>query len=791
MLSAADEVLVRREAGLPGLRQLLDEAAFLEEVRRLNPGVEVASARLRYLRYKPGTNCLASYDVEAGGRRWLVHGKAWRPADFEVVATPYWMGLGGGAPLLTGGEVEGSACLIRVFPSDAKLASLGKWNDSVQRRRMLSERDELRVLADTASCEVLNYKAERRWVGSLDWEDGRPAAVIKMHTAEGFIPAYAAAKVVRSGNRYGVSRYVGKMRRHGVLVFDWKEGRGLDAMMERGEGSPGILGAVGAGLAEFHRQPASDRLAVVGTGDLAFELASHATAVGTLVPALGRKAETLARTLSAILGAVEAPTVLLHGDFYARQVLWQLGAPIFLDLDEARNGPSWLDAANFLAHLEAGQLEGTLAPMAVQVAGEALIAGYEDEAGSELPERLPALVAARLMVQASHCFRRRTPNWDQLMARWLDRVEVLASAAHGPRGARVGRLPAAIGETAPDPSMPFLGRALDIEWMDRRLRQLGEKVTGTLEHRALVAAALIRHKPGRRCVIEYRFGPESAGAEMAWLGKARARQGRGWATRVAEDLRSAGLNDAGRVSVPEPLGEVPEIHMELQRRVGGETVFKRFESETNSSEIEALARRCAEAIHRLHASGVRIARTHTVADELRILRDRLAKMWVTHACWGERLDAVMRGCERLASTLDEPCACLVHRDYYPDQVLVEGERLWLLDLDLCAMGDACLDHGNFMAHLMEWSFRRFGRRDPVRSGEAAYGAEALRWLGAEAGTARRLEAYTTLALARLLQIGTQFPDREPWVPAMLELCEQRLGVGAGASGGVETTANEI
>jgi Ser/Thr protein kinase RdoA (MazF antagonist) len=786
MLSPADEALIRRDAALPGLRGLLDEDAFLAEVRRLNPSVDLTSARLRYLRYKPGTNCLASYEIGARGQVWLVHGKALSPAEFDSVASSARSLPREYGSRLRGGVVEGMGCLIRVFPSDAKLESLEKWMDPVQRRQILSGREAFRVLEGTTNCEVLNYKAERRWVGRLVWADGSPAAVLKIHADDGFVLAHAAAKSVRSGTRYEVSKYVGKARRHGALVFDWREGQGLESMLERGEASPSVVGAVGAGLAEFHRQPPSARLSPLRVGDLAAELVRHATAIGGLVPALQRQAEKLGRTLSAIVASVEAPSVIIHGDFYAKQVLWRRGALTLLDMDEARNGPAWVDPANFLAHLEAGQLEGRLSFIAARVASEALIAGYEDESGAALPEQWPALVAARLFVQTCHCFRRRTSNWAELMARWLDRVEVLASEGGGVRGIRALPPPSSSVEATADPSMPFLGRALDVVWMDRRLRQLGAAAMEPLKHRPLVAAALIRHKPGRRCVIEYRFSGEEAGDEVAWLGKARSRQGRGWATRVAEDLRAAGLDEHGWVSVPEPLGEVPEVHMELQRRVGGETVFKRMEAETSHLEIEKVARRCAEAIHRLHVSGVRITRTHTLADELGILRGRLTKMRVTHAGWSDRLDALMVGCERLAATLEVPQACLIHRDFYPDQVLVEGDRFWLLDLDLCAMGDACLDHGNFMAHLIEWSFRRFGRREPARSGEAAYGEAALRWAGAHG--ARRLEAHTTLALARLVQIGTQFPDREPWVSALLELCEQRLN--ANLEGGTKATANE-
>ncbi|MBL9134635.1 MAG: aminoglycoside phosphotransferase family protein [Verrucomicrobiales bacterium] len=787
MWQHADEDLIRRETCLPGFRTLLDETAFLSAMQRLNPGMELSAARLRYLRYKPGTNCLASYEIDAQGSTWWVHGKTWRPGEMELAAVK---SLGHGFEStgpLTGGSLPEVACLVRVFPSDAKLRSMGLWMDPAARRRFLAGRESVQALAETTGWQTLNYKAERRLVGRLNWSDGRPAAVVKMHADSGFEAAYQAAKAVAPGARYEVSRYAGKSRRHATLFYHWQEGVGLEPMLERGEGSPRILEAVGAGLAELHRLPPAAGLRVLSSELMAAELVEHAAMMGWLVPGLKSMVDALVEDLSAALGALGGNEAVVHGDFYAKQVLWRSGTVVFLDLDEARKGPAWVDVANFLAHLEAATLAGRITTTSARVAAEVLVASYEAAAGASLPAALSAGVAARLFVQACHCFRRREPNWLEALTRVLDRVRALAAAPPAARrvggardsmGSGVGGI-ANAGVTA-DPALPFLGQALDVDWMDQRLRRMGEAATAELQDRRLIDATLVRHKPGRRCVIQYRFGEHGAGADLTWLGKARSRRGGSWATRVASGLREAGLNEDGWVAVPEPLGEVPEIHMELQRRVDGQTVFARFEAVPWVREVDDLARRCATAIHRLHVSGVTVGRAHTIADELRVLRGRLERMRSTHGLWADRLDALMAGCERLASSLGEAEVSLIHRDYYPDQVLVDGDRLWLLDLDLCAMGDACLDHGNFLAHLVEWSFRRFGRRDCALSGEAAYREAAIEWLGASAES--RLEVYTTLSLARLVQIGTQFPDRQPWVQALLELCEERLKSGTEGRG---------
>ena len=51
---------------------------------------------------------------------------------------------------------------------------------------------------------------------------------------------------------------------------------------------------------------------------------------------------------------------LIHGDFYARQVLLQDSGVVLIDLDEAAYADQLLDLANILAHIEYDVLAGVL-----------------------------------------------------------------------------------------------------------------------------------------------------------------------------------------------------------------------------------------------------------------------------------------------------------------------------------------------------------------------------------------------------------------------------------------------
>jgi hypothetical protein len=277
-----------------------------------------------------------------------------------------------------------------------------------------------------------------------------------------------------------------------------------------------------------------------------------------------------------------------------------------------------------------------------------------------------------------------------------------------------------------------------------------------------------RYKPGRRCLIEYDL--DADGGSVTLVGKARAKGADRTADGVLRALRAAGLreDDPGGVCVPEPVGVVAEFRMTLQRKAPGTPAGRLLLADDGP----ALASRVAEAAHRLHAAGVPSPQSHTPADELRILRERFAALGGERPGWASRLDRLLAGCERLADRVPAAGPCGIHRDFYPDQVLADGPRLYLLDFDLYCLGDPVVDAGNFLGHLTELSLRTFGRPDGLRDREQALEERFLHLAGAWRRASVR--AYATLTLARHVSISTQFPDRRAFTERLLELCEERL-----------------
>jgi aminoglycoside phosphotransferase (APT) family kinase protein len=91
--------------------------------------------------------------------------------------------------------------------------------------------------------------------------------------------------------------------------------------------------------------------------------------------------------------------------------------------------------------------------------------------------------------------------------------------------------------------------------------------------------------------------------------------------------------------------------------------------------------------------------------------------------WAPVVDRTLRGLAKQAAAIDEPLPVAIHRDYYPANLLWDGETLWGIDLDQMAAGDPAVDAGAFLAQL-----EKVAIRDAVPRG--AFEAEAAAFLDA-------------------------------------------------------------
>ncbi len=330
---------------------------------------------------------------------------------------------------------------------------------------------------------------------------------------------------------------------------------------------------------------------------------------------------------------------------------------------------------------------------------------------------------------------------------------------------------------ASDPALPSLTAALDFE----RVHEEFKHAFPSLSSEGFVRPKkirVVRHKPGKRAVVEYDVRLREHGAiteRLTLIGKLRARRYGNEGFRMQEAIWKAGFDatSADGIAVPEPLGVITDFKMWFQRKVPGVTA-EEFFAKAGTAESIALARKVAEAIHKLHRAGVPTEKSHTMADELRILRECFAKVAAVKPAWTGRIAKLQRACEQLGASVGATPTCGIHRDFYSAQVIVDGARLWLIDFDLYCQGDPGLDVGNFIGHLSEQALRERGDAGALADVERALEERFVELSGE--GVRKSVRAYTTLTLARHVFLSTRFPEREHLTERLMELCEARLGI---------------
>ena len=160
----------------------------------------------------------------------------------------------------------------------------------------------------------------------------------------------------------------------------------------------------------------------------------------------------------------------------------------------------------------------------------------------------------------------------------------------------------------------------------------------------VVSARLIRHKPGRRALIEYHL--DTTTGPLVLLGKLRFK-GTDWNSyHLQQTLWNQGFaaDSVDGYSVPEPMGIVPAWHMWLQRKVPGVPATQLLPTIAGVP----LAHRIAALAHKLHQTPIPTRKIHTLADELRILHERLPLVTQQHPPWDSRIAQILNACDTLA-----------------------------------------------------------------------------------------------------------------------------------------------
>jgi hypothetical protein len=372
-----------------------------------------------------------------------------------------------------------------------------------------------------------------------------------------------------------------------------------------------------------------------------------------------------------------------------------------------------------------------------------------------------------------------------LLARARGRADL---AAFAEPAAMVEPLPMIVHVWPLDGELPGLLDATDPEQI---VEILGDALAPGLAVEAC-RTELVLYRRRQRCVLRYSVSGRTADGDQVTrivygkLAPSTRTVGDG---RYLGDLRAhLAKRDRNPIRVPRSLGWRPELGLALLEEVPGKSSLGSVlrasvqgRPKPDAPALDNLLMTSARVAATLHTSGLALGPTLTLEDRLASLErdvetterllegpNELARAWL------ERL-AELAG----HSVPFAPCLC--HGDFKYAQLLFDGPRCGLVDLDTLAQAEPGLDLGHFLAHLRT-QVRRVSRREGLpASQEPDLGERFLRaYIEAmgdrvedEDHLRARVEVYELASLLQLVLHGRLKFDEERLEDATA-LIEERL-----------------
>jgi aminoglycoside phosphotransferase (APT) family kinase protein len=772
MLSESDASLIAGDPLIPGLKLLLDDEALLAAVAKSVPRRELVGVHTEYLRYKPGVSCLARIHIQSRRDQSYAYAVAYGGLTRQKM-------LKAGTP---GGPAETTAILLRdhavvvyPFPLDRRLPSLRHLANTSSLRELL--RRVAPQLADQADIQLttLRYKPERRYVAQLA-AAGRPIAALKIYSATAYRQARRAAKTIGGMATGSHAQCIGHSSHYAILLFDWIDGLPLSAIAADPAAAADEFCLAARALHCLHEHRTT-KLPTESPHTILRRLRSDSAVLTRIAGELTDQVRSTCSSIADRLQSATAPrSVPIHGDLHLDQFVVGRGGPLLLDFDRARLA----DPAEDLGSLYADMLRQATSASGMEAVNRLFfrfLSEYAAAGGQVDQARVHLYAAFRLIQLAVEPFRNRHPDWVLETRRLVETAQQLLATCPSGRSAasngfakRHPSPPARVEDpfdVASDFRLAGACQAIDPRIASQRLGELAcaDNTHAGIE---LDGIRVLRHKSGRRCLVEYAGRSRTTGQTISLLGKIHARERHDLHFRRQQLLWNAGFqaDSPDGVSVARPWGVVPEWGMWFQEKVTGQIAWQMLH-ETGAA---AAVKRIAYALAKLHDARVPAERFHTMDDEIAILRDRLSLAAQQLPDQARRILHLLAACERIAAEHVPGDSCPVHRDFYPDQVLVNGNRIILVDFDLCCHGEAAVDIGNFRGHLIEHSLRCQGHVNTYTATDAELVAEYARLRPGI--SIASIEAYTALSLARHVFLCALLPGRQHNVLRVLEACER-------------------
>ncbi|RJP17130.1 MAG: aminoglycoside phosphotransferase family protein [Candidatus Abyssobacteria bacterium SURF_5] len=281
---------------------------------------------------------------------------------------------------------------------------------------------------------LVSHRPEQRAVVRLELADGLfYAKVVIPDRAQGL--AYRVRAVQKLvDNFFSIPKLAKADLNSGILVFSALPGQSLYDLLNSQSLADGAQ-AAGKALRKLHSVSDSVRAPRHGISEEIETIKFWLKQIKVFAPHLYFRLFAASTDVFRALGADQTPLVLLHRDFYDKQIfLDEQGLIGLLDLDTVAIGEAALDVANALVHFELRHLQSRLSQTESMAAATAFLDGYQPD--QEVQLRIPAYMdAARLRLACVYAFR---PYQSHLAEALVSRIRQPISHINSERIQRLG-----------------------------------------------------------------------------------------------------------------------------------------------------------------------------------------------------------------------------------------------------------------------------------------------------------------------------------------------------------------
>lgn len=392
-----------------------------------NVGI-IKECRILYIRYKPGTNCIVTYQlqVESDGdsKEILFYAKLYTENDYDnaarKAAASRWIPVPGLDPYLPFPDL---ATILYFYPNDCLIDGLRILSDLKKIQRILYEsydqypEDKWRISNRQIHLNVVRYKPERRVVLRCN-PRAKNRETDKWVWLKLYIRIYADD---RGADLFSLQEKIHKLSVDSGLFLSPRpliylpERKAL--IMEKAPGKQFLESIVGDYRTVNISKTAIALAAMHGFDIPGLSEKSRASYIDdaeetrkmliNILPAEAKLADSIFEKLKDFSPAT-GKIGFVHGDFYYGQVLCRKGKVSILDFDRSHSGDTVFDIGNFLAHLKLMRLRGELS--GAEDIEDIFLTAYKEIRDIEMPE-LNFWIAFGLYQLAVGPFRRLEPSW--------------------------------------------------------------------------------------------------------------------------------------------------------------------------------------------------------------------------------------------------------------------------------------------------------------------------------------------------------------------------------------------